>query len=161
MRPHDTTHDAKARLRQGLAEHDLIEHVKHALRLALAWDAEEVGLHRKITSVRFCAESLARHMQLIMEIEEQGGELDEVADIRPSLFEAANLLRHEHVSLRATLSESVTAVGRQAPDDPIAFAACRQDLEHLLSRLDRHEAGERKLLFDMYCDDDGGEAGGG
>ena len=30
MRAQETAHDAKARLRQGLAEHDLIEHVKHA-----------------------------------------------------------------------------------------------------------------------------------
>jgi hypothetical protein len=161
MRPNEATHDAKARLRQGLAEHDLIEHVKHALRLAINWDADEVGLNRKITSVRFCTESLARHMQLIMEIEEQDGEQDDVADMRPSLFEAATLLRHEHESLRAQLSESVALVSRQTPDDPAAFAACCQELECLLSRLDRHEAGERKLLFDMYCEDDGGEAGGG
>lgn len=161
MRAQETAHDAKARLRQGLAEHDLIEHVKHALRLALAWDAEEVGLHRKITSVRFCAESLARHMQLIMEIEEQGGELELVADFKPNLYESANLLRHEHENLRAELAECVALVGRQSADDPVSFSACCLELEKLLCHLDHHEAGERKLLFDMYCEDEGGEAGGG
>lgn len=161
MRPHETIHDAKARLRQGLAEHDLIEHVKSALRLALAWDADDVGLNRKITSVRFCTESLARHMYLVFEIEEQEGELDEIADNRPNLFEAANLLRHEHESLRASLAAAVALVGQQSADNPLAFAQCCEELETLLSHLDRHEAGERKLLFDMYWEEEGGEAGGG
>src|SRR5436190_3628653 len=157
MKTYETTTDSRSRLRQALAEHDLVEHVKDALRLALSWNLREVGLGRKLTSVRFCTESLARHLVLLMEMEEQGGYLDDVSDQKPHLCDRAERLANEHTVIRAESSRVLALVTAATPEDDAGFAECCRELELLLARLDDHESRERELFFELYCEDEGGE----
>jgi len=152
-----TTTDARSRLRQALAEHDLVEHVKEALRLAMSWNLREVGLARKLTSVRFCTESLARHLQLLMEMEEQGGYLDDVGEQKPHLSDRAERLGMEHGVIRSETTRVLGLVQAATPEDDEGFAEACRELELLLARLDDHESRERELFFELYCEDEGGE----
>jgi hypothetical protein len=153
----ETTTDSRSRLRQALAEHDLVEHVKDALRLALSWNLREVGLARKLTSVRFCTESLVRHLQLMMEMEEQGGYLDDIGDTKPHLCDRAERLAAEHTTIRSESTRVLALVEAATPENDESFQECCRELELLLARLDDHESRERELFFELYCDDEGGE----
>jgi uncharacterized protein (UPF0335 family) len=157
MNPVDNTVDVRSRLRQALLEHDLVEHVKAALRLALSWNLREVGLSRKLLSVRFCTESLVRHLQLLMEMEEQGGYLDDVAEQKPHLCHRADQLRAEHTQLSRSAREVLAAVQSAEAETEEGLALCMRQIEILLARLDDHETREREMFFELYCEDEGGE----
>lgn len=157
----DLAIDPKARLRQSLAEHDLVEHVKQALRLALSWNVEVVGVSRKLMSVKFCGESLGRHLDLLMEMEEQGGYLDDVAECKPNLYQQAVALCNEHGQIRTVVQRVLNDVQAFNSEDEAAFNALCGEVERLLQKLDAHEERERDMIFELYCADEGGEGGGG
>ncbi len=68
-----------------LIEHQVLDHVKQALRVTLDWNAPVVSMPRKLSSLQFTMKSFRRHLERVMSIEEEGGYLDEVADVKPNL----------------------------------------------------------------------------
>jgi hypothetical protein len=51
-------------------EHGMLKHITDALRLALGWQMEGDDLSRKLSTVRFISQSLQRHLEHLMALEE-------------------------------------------------------------------------------------------
>lgn len=134
---------------QTLVEHQILEHVKDALRLTLETKITSVTLPRKLSTVRFMAESFERHVERLLALEEDGGYLTLVRDRRPALYDQVIALRGEHGEFRSTLAQIVqglNGIGASSQDDEERFHGLCHKLHDLLTRLDEHDAREIELL---------------
>jgi hypothetical protein len=149
--------DARTIAAQTLMEHRTLEYVKQALRVTLHWDLDSVGADRKLSSVRFIAESLQRHLARLMELEESGGYMQAVVDEKPHLADQIVRLRADHEAFRTVLDALMPASfdGDGLADD--ALTPYGASLLKFLDRLDEHDRRETNLIQIAFCEDDGGE----
>ena len=61
-------------------EHQVLEHVKQALRVTINWEAPVVSMPRKLSSLQFTIKSFKRHLERVISIEEEGGYMNEVIE---------------------------------------------------------------------------------
>jgi len=149
--------DARTIAEQTLMEHRTLEYVKQALRVTLQWDVDSVGADRKLSSVRFIAESLQRHLVRLMELEETGGYMQAVVEEKPHLADQIVRLRADHEVFRR---ESDALLPKHCDGDGLAEEALVQlgdALLRFLDRLDEHDRRETNLIQIAFCEDDGGE----
>src|ERR1700679_364526 len=106
---------------QTLVEHQILEHVKDALRLTLEMKTSSTSLARKLSSVRFMAQSFERHLDRLFDLEEDGGYMDMVRERRPQLIDEATRLRHEHAELRGLLASIQQGLEALTDDDESRF----------------------------------------
>ena len=66
MNAYSTGTDARAQAQASCMEHQILDHVKSALRVTLDWKAPSIGLARKTSSVQFTAKSFTRHLLRMM-----------------------------------------------------------------------------------------------
>jgi hypothetical protein len=136
---------------QVLVEHQILKHVTAALRVALAWQAPEVAGEKKLSTVRFAAQSFQRHLDRLFGLEESGGYLEFVCDRFPGLFEKVARLRNEHTELRHALGELMSdlsaALGEPGPCDSLYHR-----LGLLLDRLEVHHTREVQLTLSAQAD---------
>jgi hypothetical protein len=141
-----------------VCESDAVHNLKSALRAAISWDAQSVGMQRKVQGVRFVIEALERHMRKLMDLEEREGCLAWIGDCKPNLQSLAAALCAEHDRFRMRLKEIVprweAAVLMQADE----FNELCDNVRSFLASVERHEARERDLMYSALCDDDGGES---
>lgn len=149
--------DSQTVAQQALVEHRILQHVKAALRLSLDWKVSEVGLDRKLSSVRFTAQSLVRHLERMMSLEEDGGYMDAVRQEKPNWATKVETLEREHGDLRRLLAAVMPTLEGDAARDPDRFTEICESLESLLARLDSHGQQETDLLQEVFMDDIGGE----
>ncbi len=151
------TLDARTIAAQTLLEHRTLEYVKQALRVTVNWDVDSVGADRKLSSVRFIADSLQRHLLRLMELEESGGYMQAVVDEKPHLADQIVRLRADHEVFRREMETLLPGF----PDgESLAEAALPQTGEALvtfLDKLDEHDRRETDLIQVAFCEDDGGE----
>ena len=93
-----TIHDAASAT---WMEHRILDHVKQALRVTLDWSTPDVSLPRKLSSVQFTASSFLRHFERVMSIEEEGGYMSVVGEMKPYLQERIDRLGGDHERFRA------------------------------------------------------------
>ena len=86
-------------------EHQVLQHIKEAMRVTLNWVAPEVSLPRKLASLQFTTQSFQRHLERVMSIEEEGGYMADVLDEKPYLEDRLNGLAGDHGRFRARLRE--------------------------------------------------------
>ncbi len=149
--------DCTTRAAQCRMEHEILQHVKSALRLTLDWDVGSVGLTRKVSSVRFTMHSFFRHMERIMSLEEEDGYMVVVGEVKPNLIEKATALEHEHDEFRASIVSIGPTMERIGTKDEQRFNDLCGEINLLLKRIDRHNAKESDLLREACWIDDGGE----
>ena len=65
-----------------LMEHQILQHVKDALRITLGWDTRSVGVARKVSSVQFTRCSGRQHSTRVMGLEEEDGYMTSVRELR-------------------------------------------------------------------------------
>jgi hypothetical protein len=147
--------DRVALARQALFEHDLLEHLKKALRLALAWQANQVGFERKRSTVCFTTQSLGRHLERLMEIEEEGGYMREILDRKPNLSDEVKALRADHEQFRAALAELMPRAAQGATLDQAGLDNLCRRLESLLDHVDRHDHREIDLFQEGLVGEEG------
>jgi hemerythrin-like domain-containing protein len=140
-----------------LMEHQIMQHVKDALRITLAWDVRSVGLARKVSSVQFTMQSLRRHLDRVMNLEEEDGYMNAVRELKPNLYDRAANLRLEHQEFRRTLDYLMPALDKVSPRDNASFQEVCAELCAFLNRIDRHDKQETDLLQAAFYDDIGGE----
>ena len=138
-------------------EHRILEHVKNALRVALDWKVPDVGMPRKISSVRFTFKSFQRHLIRLIDIEEYGGYMAAVADFKPNLYHRVEALRCEHDDLRRLLADIVECVKSVSVDDVLQCTEVCDDIAELLARVDKHDRSEITLIQEAFSFDEGGE----
>ena len=138
-------------------EHKVLTHIKAALRVTLDWKVPSVGVLRKLTSVRFTLKSFQRHLERIMSLEEDGGYMIVVEELKPNMSEQADALRSEHDEFRASLERLVPSLDKLSPEDERRFHQVCYEINVLLDQVDQHDSKEVTLLQDALLFDEGGE----
>src|SRR5262245_26042604 len=151
--------DARAQAQASQIEHQILDHVKQALRVTLDWKAPTFGLPRKMSSVQFTTKSFARHLPRMMDLEECDGYLAVVAEEKPNLDGRIKRLARDHAHFRNRLEElepeidALTAL----PEDQFEFIC--SEIADLLDRVDEHDVEEIELIQETLLLDEGGEGG--
>ena len=140
-----------------LLEHQVLDHVKQALRVILDWDAPEISLPRKLSSLKFTMKSFARHLERVMSIEEEGGYLDDVIAERPNLESRIIRLNRDHLRFRTRVKQISTRLEALHGWQEDQFAGLCMEIYELLDDVDRHDEREIDLLQESLLMDDGGE----
>jgi hemerythrin-like domain-containing protein len=138
-------------------EHQVLNHVKQALRVTLDWDAPVVSLPRKLSSLQFTMKSFRRHLERVMSIEEEDGYLEEAVDAKPNMQSRIDVLAADHQRIRARLKQIVPRLDTINEWQDEEFNAVCDEIRELLDGLDRHDAAEIELLQEAMLMDEGGE----
>ena len=149
--------DARAAAQASCLEHQILDHVKQALRVTLQWKAPAFGLSRKISSVQFTTKSFMRHLERMMELEEVEGYMDAVRQQKPNMEQRVERLERQHEEFRELIEElkPEVAVLNVLPAAR-AQVICHR-LVDLLNRVDQHDLEEIELLQQALVCDEGGE----
>lgn len=138
-------------------EHQILEHVKQALRVTLNWKVPAVGMPRKLNSLQFTMKSFDRHLQRIMDLEEQDGYMKQVAESKPNMSDRVGRLQKEHEEFRAELSTLAPEVESLKEFETERFEQVCERICQLLEKVDRHDEDEIELLQETLLYDEGGE----
>jgi chromosome segregation ATPase len=149
--------EARTQAQAAYLEHQILDHLKKALRVTLDWQAPTVSLPRKMSSVQFTMKSFFRHLNRMMDLEERDGYMAAVVERNPNSDARVRRLQRDHASFRKTLDElkpeinAMTALTEEQFD-----AVCRQ-VADLLACVDLHDVNEIELLQETMLCDSGGE----
>jgi hemerythrin-like domain-containing protein len=138
-------------------EHQILEHVKQALRVTINWQAPVVSMPRKLSSLQFTIKSFQRHFERVISIEEEGGYMADVLDSKPYLQERIDQLAGDHAHFRERLRRLIPELNDIKEWEEPRFNQLCDDLRSLLDDVDRHDAREVELLQESQLLDDGGE----
>jgi hypothetical protein len=138
-------------------EHQILEHVKQALRVTINWQAPVVSMPRKLSSLQFTIKSFQRHFERVISIEEEGGYMADVLDSKPYLQERIDQLAGDHARFRERLRRLIPELNDIKEWEEPRFNQLCDDLRSLLDDVDRHDAREVELLQESQLLDDGGE----
>lgn len=153
----NTKSDSVAQAQASRMEHQILDHVKEALRVTLDWKAPSIGLPRKMSSVQFTMKSFSRHLLRMMYLEECDGYMAVVREEKPNLDSRIQSLQRDHIEFRRRLEElepEVDAMPALAEDH---FEYVCSEISDLLDRVDEHDVEEIELLQDTLLCDEGGE----
>jgi hypothetical protein len=142
---------------QTVVENNLLQCLVEGLRTTLNWQVEGEDFSRKLSTLRFTAESFQRHLERLMSLEEFDGYLDEVAATSPQLSRRVDALRNEHGMLREAARHIVHGLEQLSPTDALGFAGICDELERLLDDVEAHSRREVSLVQEACARDGGGE----
>ncbi len=149
--------DTRSQANIAWMEHQILDHVKQALRVTLGWRVPAVGLSRKLSSVQFTLKSFQRHLERLMDIEEQDGYMVVVAETKPHLAMRVERLEHDHEEFRRKIEHllpEVESLNAKSLDEGESDAF---ESKWLLANVDRHDTEEIELLQETLLYDEGGE----
>jgi len=149
--------DARSRINTAWMERQVLDHVKQALRVMLQWNVPPVGIPRKLSSVQFTLKSFQRHLERLMNIEEEDGYMVLVAETKPNMVVQIERLEHDHSEFRDTIESLLPEVDSLSECRTEEFDEVCQQIACLLNRVDQHDAAEVELLQDALLCDEGGE----
>ena len=138
-------------------EHQVLGHIKQALRVTLEWKAPAVSLPYKMSSVVFTLKSFQRHLERLMAIEEEGGYMAIVSEANPNLQQRVDRLAHDHERFRQQIRNVVSYVEELCEWQHVEFAEICNEVFLLLDEVDSHDEQEISLLQDSLLLDEGGE----
>jgi hypothetical protein len=138
-------------------EHQILEHVKQALRVTINWQAPVVSMPRKLSSLQFTIKSFQRHFERVISIEEEGGYMADVLDAKPYLQERIELLAGDHTRFRQRLRRLMPELSDIKEWEEPRFDEVCGELRALLDDVDAHDAREVELMQESLLLDDGGE----
>ena len=138
-------------------EHRILEHVKQALRVTLDWKAPVVSMPRKLSSLQFTMKSFERHLKRLMSIEEEGGYMAEVAEMKPHLQDRVDCLACDHDLFRDRIRELVPNLTDINEWEEERFHEACDEIRALLDGVDEHDAREVELIQETLLLDEGGE----
>jgi hypothetical protein len=149
--------DIKTQANAAWMEHEILNHVKQALRVTLGWKVPREGVSRKLSSVQFTLKSFKRHLERLMNIEEQDGYMTFVEEIKPNMHFRIDQLEGDHKRFRRTLGNLLPKMDSLSEDDAEEFENTCGEIYDLLERVDHHDKEEMSLLQDAMWLDEGGE----
>jgi hypothetical protein len=138
-------------------EHQILHHIKQAMRVTLDWQAPVVSMPRKLSSLQFTIKSFQRHLERVISLEEEGGYMAHVLDARPYFQDRINQLACEHDSFRKRLQKLIPELNEISEWEEPRFNDVCGDLRELIDDVDQHDAREIELLQESLLYDDGGE----
>ncbi len=149
--------DIKTQANAACLEHEILNHVKQALRVTLGWKVPAEGISRKLSSVQFTLKSFQRHLERLMNIEEQDGYMAFVGEIKPNMHFRVDRLEHDHGRFRRVMDSLLPKVDTLSEYDDEEIATVCDEIYALLERVDLHDKEEIALLQDSMWLDEGGE----
>ncbi len=138
-------------------EHQVLEHIKQALRVTINWQAPVVSMPRKLSSLQFTIKSFQRHFERVISIEEEGGYMTDVLVERPHFQGRIDQLAGDHARFRARLHRLIPELNDIKEWEEPRFDTVCDALRALLDDVDQHDAREVELLQESLLLDDGGE----
>src|SRR3990172_9682711 len=127
-------------------EHQVLEHIKQALRVTINWQAPVVSMPRKLSSLQFTIKSFQRHLERVISIEEEGGYMADVVVAKPYFQDRIDQLESDHARFRDRLRKLLSELNDiQEWEEPRFDQVC-DGLRKLLDEVDRHDAHEVELL---------------
>ena len=151
-----TAHDNSV-LSTACMEHQVLHHIKQALRVTLDWQAPVVSMPRKLSSLQFTIKSFRRHLERVISLEENGGYMVDVLEARPHFQDRIDGLASDHARFRARLQQLISELNEIHEWEEPRFVDVCNYLRTLLDDVDRHDAAEIELLQESLLCDDGGE----
>jgi len=149
--------DTRSQANVAWMEHQILDHVKKALRVTLDWQVPAVGLSRKLSSVQFTLQSFQRHLERLMDIEEQDGYMVLVVETKPHLSVRVERLEHDHDEFRREIRYLLPEVEALSGYSNEEIEAVCEEISALLEHVDRHDMEEIELLQETLLFDEGGE----
>ena len=150
-----TLHDSA--ISMAFMEHQILHHVKQALRVTLDWQAPAVSMPRKLSSLQFTIKSFQRHLERVISLEEEGGYMANVLESRPYFQDRIDQLASDHARFRKRLQELMPELNDISEWEEPRFNGVCGELRSLLDDVDEHDAREIELLQESLLYDDGGE----
>src|SRR5215831_1028249 len=144
-------------LKQAAVEHEALRHIIGALRTVLDWKPTADDLPRKLSSLRFIAQSFQRHLERLMALKEQDGYMADAVDQMPSLAEKVQALLRDHDEFEETLHRLVLRLEHLAPSDKAKVDDTCGQMEELLVKLEDHHRREAELMQEAFARDVGGQ----
>jgi iron-sulfur cluster repair protein YtfE (RIC family) len=143
------THELADRLRE---EHCAVEALANKVR---EWVAviPRSNVQHWIDELKTRYEKFRAHLTKHMVLEERGGYLTTVVDLRPTLSTEIDRLQHEHVELNTIMTSVQAAVASLGPEDRLLVRDCCRRLENLLNYVEHHENDENLLLITTLTTD--------
>jgi Hemerythrin HHE cation binding domain len=138
-------------------EHQILHHIKQAMRVTLDWQAPVVSMPRKLSSLQFTIKSFQRHLERVITVEEGGGYMADVLDARPYFQDRIEQLASDHARFRARLQKLLPQLNDISEWEEPRFNEVCNELRALLNDVDQHDAQEIELLQESMLFDDGGE----
>ena len=148
--------DPHALAQQAMLEHQILKHLTGALEVSLNWDAKGVDGSRKLASVRFVMQSLQRHLERQLALEEFDGYMEAVLETNPSLSGQIEKLKHEHDEFRSATHRIVSRLDALTPGDASNFEATCHEIRQLLEKLAEHSHKEVDLLQESFLQEEVG-----
>lgn len=100
-------------------------------------------------------DDFAAHLRRHASLEEEGGYLTHVLQLRPTLSEAVDIIKREHEELTTILRDLQAAVHELAPTDNLLLRDCCKRVEHFLTWVERHEEHENHIVIYAFTQDIG------
>jgi hypothetical protein len=138
-------------------EHQILHHIKQAMRVTLDWQAPVVSMPRKLSSLQFTIKSFQRHLERVISLEEEGGYMTHVLDARPYYQDRIDQLASDHARFRKQLQKLIPELNDISEWEEPRFNDVCSDLRELIDDIDQHDAREIELLQESLLYDDGGE----
>jgi hypothetical protein len=152
-----TSTDVRNEAQASWMEHQILDHVKQALRVTLDWKAPAISMPRKMSSVQFTMKSFQRHLVRMMDLEEHDGYMTVVLERKPHLDSRVKRLKRDHRQFRRRLEDLEPEIAAMTALDEDRFKGICSDIAALLDSVDEHDACEIELLQDTLLCDEGGE----
>lgn len=149
--------DSRSQASATWMEHQILDHVKQALRVTLDWKVPSVGMPRKLSSLQFTMKSFQRHLQRMMEMEERDGYMKIVAESKPNLEVRIDHLHRDHEQFRVWMEELAPEIESLSEFEEERFEYLCERISEMLDQVDRHDADEIELLQETLLFDEGGE----
>ena len=142
---------------QTLLEQGMLIHLTDALRSVIDWKLQGDDLSRKLSTLRFIAQSFQRHLERLMALEEYDGYMDMVGALSPHLGKDVDALRKDHDQFRKAVSRIVSRLERISSADPTTTGLVCDEMLVLLEGLEDHNRKESDLLQEAFDREGGGE----
>ena len=149
--------DSSTTVNAAWMEHQILDHIKQAMRVTLDWKVPSVGMRQKLSSMQFTLKSFQRHLERLMSMEEQDGYMLLVAETKPNLSVRVERLAADHQNFRSSIEHLLPEIEALSEYNSEGFEGICQQIYDLLNRVDQHDHEEIELLNDAFLCDEGGE----
>jgi hypothetical protein len=143
--------------RQTQVEQELLGHIMQVVRISAGWPVPGPDASRKLSTLRFVAQSFQRHLEHLLTLEEYDGYMDLVRTLAPRLGRTTDVLKTEHDVFRGETRHLVQRLERLPASDIAGLDRICTDMLGLLNRVEEHNAKETALIQDAMAQDEGGE----
>jgi hemerythrin-like domain-containing protein len=143
--------------RQTQVEQELLGHIMQVVRISAGWPVPGPDASRKLSTLRFVAQSFQRHLEHLLTLEEYDGYMDLVRTCAPRLGRLTEALKLEHDVFRGRTRQLVQRLERLAATDVKTLDTVCTEMLELLNRVEEHNKKETELIQEAIAQDEGGE----